>query len=135
MKIGEPIRDAIDAGRVFSRLPRKRYQETFWAAALDVRNRPIGRPWIVSIGTADRCDVHPRDIFRDAVKRNARSVMIAHSHPSGSPVFSEDDKRLTRRVKAAAGMLGISLLDHILLAGEETVSYLAAHGDLGGRHV
>lgn len=68
-----------------------------------------------SIGTLSSSIVHPRDIFRDAIKRNAASIIMVHNHPSGDPTPSGDDINSTRRVSEAGRIIGIELLDHIII--------------------
>ena len=91
-------------------------QEAMFAVALDVRNRPIGKAWIVSLGTVNAVQTFPRDVFREAVKRNAVSVIIAHNHPSGVLTPSKRDIDLTRKLKEAGEILGIVLLDHLIVS-------------------
>lgn len=100
-----------------SAIPRRlrRLQECFVALYLDARNRPIGRAVLISVGTVAGVDVHPRDVYRTAVKRNAVSVVIAHKHPSGELEPSKDDQELTKRMRAAGEMIGITLLDHLVI--------------------
>jgi DNA repair protein RadC len=99
-------------------------QECFAVLCLDARNRVIGRPQMISMGTVNIVEVHPRDIFRTAIKRNATSIIIAHNHPSGSLETSVDDKALTRRVAEAGKLLGIPLTDHLIVTRE---GYLSMH--------
>lgn len=97
-------------------------QECFVVMPLDSRNNPLGRPVMVAMGTANSVSVHPRDVFRLAVKRNAVSLIVAHNHPSGDPAPSSDDRSLTRRLVEAGKVLGITVLDHLVLCKESHVS-------------
>ena len=69
----------------------------------------------VSIGTLTSSLVHPREVFKPAILTNAASIILAHNHPSGDPMPSEDDLNITIRLKAAGELLGISVLDHIII--------------------
>ena len=69
----------------------------------------------VSIGTLPSSLVHPREVFKPAILTNAASIILAHDHPSGDPMPSEDDLNITCRLKAAGELLGISVLDHIII--------------------
>lgn len=113
-----PVANKDAAGQLFSPtmndLPPE--QEAFLAAALDCKLRPIGKPWLVALGTTNTVTIHPRDVFREAIKRNAVSIIVSHNHPSGEPIFSLDDRELTGRLTSAGQLLGIPLTDHILLA-------------------
>jgi DNA repair protein RadC len=70
----------------------------------------------LSRGTVDATFVQPRDVFRTALLAHAQSVVVAHNHPSGDPTPSADDVGLTRRLAAAGDLLGVSLLDHLIVA-------------------
>jgi DNA repair protein RadC len=59
--------------------------------------------------------VHPRELFREAVRASAASVVVAHNHPSGDPTPSGADIQLTRRLVRAGDVLGIELLDHVVI--------------------
>ena len=69
----------------------------------------------VAQGTIDTCHVHPRDVFAPALRHGAASVVALHNHPSGEPRASPEDRNLTRQLEAAAGTLGLKLLDHIII--------------------
>lgn len=75
-----------------------------------------------SVGTLSSSIVHPRDIFRDAIRRSAASIILVHNHPSGDPTPSGDDINSTRRVKEAGKIIGIELLDHIIIGEGRFVS-------------
>lgn len=75
-----------------------------------------------SMGTLASSIVHPRDIYRDAIKRNAASIILIHNHPSGDPTPSGDDINATRRVREAGKIIGIELLDHLIIGEGQFVS-------------
>jgi DNA repair protein RadC len=116
-KYGEVISDSNAAFKQLFPLFKKylRKQETMVAIALNARHCIIGRPWRMSLGTLQETSTHPRDLFREAIRRNAFAVIIAHNHPSGEAMPSEEDKRLTKRMKEAGSLLGIALLDHLII--------------------
>jgi DNA repair protein RadC len=90
-------------------------REHFVAIYLDTQNRVIERQTI-SIGTLNSSLVHPREVFEPAVRLSADSVIVAHNHPSGELEPSDEDKDVTKRLKEAASLLGIDLIDHIILS-------------------
>lgn len=111
------------------RMTRHR-QEVFRVLLLDGRHRLL-RNVIASIGTIDAALVHPRDVFREAIRRNAAAVVLVHNHPSGDPTPSRDDIELTRRLVGAGKLLGIGVLDHLVVAKGGYVSlreYRPPHG-------
>jgi len=69
----------------------------------------------ISIGTLNAGLVHPREIFKEAIKLSAASIILVHNHPSGDPVASPEDIALTRRLWEAAKIIGIELVDHIII--------------------
>jgi DNA repair protein RadC len=71
---------------------------------------------IVAIGTANQCPIHPREIFQRAILSGAVAVIVAHNHPSGSLTPSHEDIKLTKRLKEAGELLGISVLDHLIIS-------------------
>ena len=76
----------------------------------------------ISVGSLDRSLVHPREVFRPAIKDAAKSIILMHNHPSGDPMPSKDDLLVTRRLEDAGHTLGIDVLDHIIVARGGTVS-------------
>ncbi len=88
--------------------------EKFWALCLDRKNRLIRRIEVTS-GTASRSLVHPREVFREAIRLSASALVVAHNHPSGDPAPSQADVQVTRQLREAARVVGITLIDHIVL--------------------
>ena len=89
-------------------------QECFMVILLDTKNKVIGAPVECLRGLLDQCHVHPREIFREAVRQSAASVILAHNHPSGDPTPSKEDIDITRRLVEAGKILGIPVVDHII---------------------
>ena len=73
--------------------------------------------------------VYPREVVKEALARNAASVMLAHNHPSGSPEPSESDLLLTRALVQALALVDIRILDHFVVAGQQVHSF-AEHGQI-----
>ncbi len=69
----------------------------------------------VSIGSLNASIVHPRELFKEAVKVSAASIVLVHNHPSGDPTPSGADVQLTRRLVKAGDVLGIEVLDHVVI--------------------
>jgi len=70
---------------------------------------------VISIGTTNANLVHPREVFKPAIIKNACGVIVAHNHPSGGTDPSEADLEVTKRLTDAGKLLGIELLDHIII--------------------
>lgn len=91
-----------------------RNQEHFICVSLNGANEIIATR-VVSIGILTKALVHPREVFSDAIKERAASIIIAHNHPSGNVSPSKEDILITNRLYEAGAILGIKLLDHIIL--------------------
>lgn len=79
---------------------------------------------IIAVGSANQCQVHPREIFQRAVMVGAVSIILGHNHPSGNTSPSEADISLTKRIKDAGELLAIPLLDHVIVGDFEHTSLL-----------
>jgi DNA repair protein RadC len=114
----DPAATVFDAPEVVARhfrtLTAGLEVEKFWVLCLDRKNRLIRRVESTS-GTATSSLVHPREVFRDAIRVSAAAVIVAHNHPSGDPAPSRADIQVTRQLREAARVIGIDLLDHIIL--------------------
>lgn len=96
-------------------------KEHFVCIFLNTKNHVIGRETI-SVGTLNAALVHPREVFRAVIKRGAASIVIAHNHPSSDPSPSQEDIMMTRRLVKAGELLGIEVMDHIIIGGDDFVS-------------
>jgi DNA repair protein RadC len=125
MKLSEPIRDSGAAVTLLRKaIPRGRIglQECLVALFLDSQFRAVGRAVLVAMGTANNVEVTPRDIFREAIRRNSIAVIVCHNHPTGNLAPSQMDKDLTVRLDNAGKLLGIQVLDHIIVGRENHLS-------------
>lgn len=105
----------------YSRLIHDGQQEEFHIVSLGTKNQVIDCHQI-TVGTLDASLVHPREVFRPAIKDAASSVLLVHNHPSGDPTPSKEDIRVTRRLESAGELIGIDVLDHIILGHPVSVS-------------
>jgi DNA repair protein RadC len=90
-----------------------RKQEHFLCATINGANE-VMNVRVVSIGLIDRSPVHPREVFADAISDRACGIIVAHNHPNGTLEPSSNDLDVTRQLKSAGEVVGISLLDHII---------------------
>lgn len=107
-------------------------QETFWSLLLDGKQR---LRWlvVVSAGTLTASLVHPREVFRAAIREAAAALIVAHNHPSGDPEPSAEDLAVTERLREAGQVLGIPLQDHVILGDGAFVSLRERMGLARGR--
>ena len=104
--------------------------EQFGVVLLDTKHRLL-RTTLLSVGTLDASIVHPREVFRAAASAGAAALVLFHNHPSGDPTPSDDDIALTKRLIKAGDLMGITVLDHVIIAESRFYS-LKDRGDLLG---
>lgn len=97
-------------------------QEEFLVILLNAKNRVI-HVETVSRGTLTASLVHPREIFKSAIRRSAHAMILAHNHPSGDPAPSREDREVTQRLIHAGKLLGIEVLDHVVVGRGRYVSF------------
>lgn len=95
---------------------------------LDTKNQPTSIS-ICSLGSINASLVHPREVFKTAVLKNANGIIIAHNHPSGDPAPSNEDLAITKRLVATGEIIGIKLVDHIIV-GDGTFISLKEQGHI-----
>lgn len=89
-------------------------QESFHVLTVNARNGLINRH-LVSLGLADASLIHPREVFRAAISDGASAIVLVHNHPSGDPMPSAEDLRITRQMVEAGKVVGIVVLDHVIV--------------------
>ena len=100
-------------------------QEVFVVLCLDQRSN-VQECVEVSRGTVNSSLVHPREVFRMAIATAATGIIVAHNHPSGDPTPSSEDRSVTKALSKAGELLEIPLYDHIIIAGERSLSFVSA---------
>lgn len=95
--------------------------EVFWCLFLDSNNRLITAEELFR-GTLTQTSVYPREVVKAALAHNASAVIFAHNHPSGNPTPSYADENLTQCLKTALGTVDVRVLDHMIVAGNDTAS-------------
>lgn len=125
---GTAMRGPADIFRHFEPELRDLRQERFAVVLLDARHR-VMRSEVVSQGTLTASLVHPREVFRPALRDAAAALVLVHNHPSGDPTPSREDREVTIRLSRAGEILGIRVLDHVIL-GERGYCSLREEGIL-----
>jgi DNA repair protein RadC len=115
------IRSPEDGAKYVMEDMRFLSQEHFVCLYLNTKNQVIHRK-TVFIGSLNASIVHPREVFKEAIKRSAASVICAHNHPSGDPTPSREDIEVTKRLAECGRMIGIELLDHLIIGDRKFVS-------------
>ena len=101
---------------------RDKTREHLMTIYLNARNEMIFKKPMF-IGTLNANLVHPREIFQEALKQNAASVILVHNHPSGDPEPSQDDLEITKRILEAGKIMGIDVLDHVIITKNKIFSF------------
>ncbi len=97
-------------------------KEHFLILCLDTRNNLI-KLNTISTGTLDANLVHPREVFKEAIQSLASSIILVHNHPSGNPEPSDADIDITKRILETGKIIGIDVLDHIIIANNNSLSF------------
>lgn len=130
--LGREVERAQRPHRASMRSPRRVYEavaaevrglerERFLVLLLDGKHR-LKRLEVVSEGTLTTSLVHPREVFRAAVRESAAAVVVAHNHPSGDPEPSLEDLEVTRRLIDVGRLVGVPVLDHVVVGDGRFVS-------------
>ncbi|MGL4911372.1 MAG: RadC family protein [Romboutsia sp.] len=93
---------------------RYQKQEIFKVVLLNTKNEIISDV-DVSKGTLNSSLVHPREVFREAIKRSTNKIILMHNHPSGTIDPSNEDKNITSRLVRCGELIGIEVIDHIII--------------------
>lgn len=105
----------------FSGLAISGVQEEFHIVTLSTKHLPISTH-LITRGTLDASLVHPREVFRPAIRDSASAVILVHNHPSGDSTPSREDIQVTERLTDAGKLLGITVLDHVIVASQGSTS-------------
>lgn len=97
-------------------------QENFIVLGLNSKNEVLFKK-TVFIGTVNSCVVHPREIFKEAIKRSCVSIVATHNHPSGNPYPSPEDRQVSKRLVEASNVIGIELLDFLIIGKDDYYSF------------
>jgi len=121
LRTGDAIRGPADVHRHFHARLRDAPHERFLVLLLDGRHRVL-REVTASQGTLTASLVHPREVFRPALREAAAAVILVHNHPSGDPTPSREDREVTERLVQVGEILGVPVLDHVIVAERGYVS-------------
>ncbi|MGQ9825401.1 MAG: RadC family protein [Desulfotomaculales bacterium] len=116
------IKNPGDAARLVMGEMRQLDREHFWVLLLNTKNQVIARE-VISIGTLNSSRVHPREVFKNAIKQSAAAMILVHNHPSGDPSPSREDIEVTRCLVEAGRIVDIAILDHLIVGDNRFVSF------------
>ncbi|GAX90479.1 RadC family protein [Effusibacillus lacus] len=115
------IRSPQDVADLFMDRLRFEKKEHFIVVHLDTKNQVLTEE-TVSVGSLDSSIVHPREIFKTALKKSSASIICVHNHPSGDPTPSREDILVTKRLAEVGQIMGIELLDHVVIGEQRFIS-------------
>ena len=110
----QSIKSPKDVSNLFMEEMRYYKKEYFKILLLNTKNEIITSD-LVSIGSLNSSLVHPREVFVNAIKKSASSIILVHNHPSGNTRPSEEDINITKRLIEVGKIIGIDVLDHIII--------------------
>ncbi len=108
------IKNPWDIYKYYMESLRYQYKEIFKVVLLNTKNEII-TDVDISIGTLNSSLVHPREVFREAIRRSSNKIILLHNHPSGNCEPSKEDKNITNRLKDCGEIIGIEVIDHIII--------------------
>jgi len=112
------VRTPGDAARLIMADSSSLEIEQFWVLLLDTKYRLRRPPITISKGILDACLVHPREVFKEAIRACAAAVVLVHNHPSGDPSPSREDIKLTRQLIEVGRIMDIEVLDHVVVGAK-----------------
>ncbi|MDD4983551.1 MAG: DNA repair protein RadC [Candidatus ainarchaeum sp.] len=116
------ISSAKEVFNLFHERLKDEKQENFYVLMLNNKNYII-KEELITKGILDSTIIHPREIFKPAIKNSSARIILVHNHPSGDPAPSEEDVKVTQQIKEASKVIGIELADHIIIGTDNYYSF------------
>ncbi len=113
---------AEDVFKHFHERLKDKKEEHFFVLMLDTKNNVIGEH-LVSKGILDASIIHPREIFKPAIKNSAAKIILVHNHPSGDPTPSKEDDSISEIITDTGNLMDIKVLDHVIIAHDAYASW------------
>ena len=121
--VGTEVATAEDAVRIFQMaMPLAGKNEGLFVLPIDLAQRTLSEPILVSLGEPTTTSVQPNEVFAAALKLDAKSIILAHNHPSGNSTPSVQDRQLTEVMKKLGKAIGIEVLDHLIIGDKKSHS-------------
>jgi len=115
------ITSPVDVANLIMQEMRFLDKEYFRIILLNTRSE-ILKMVNISVGSLDSSIVHPREVFKAALKSSAKAVILVHNHPSGNPQPSSEDIKITKRLIKVGELLGVQIIDHIIIGDKNYIS-------------
>ena len=117
------VRNPSDIASYYIEKLKDLKKEYFIAVFLDSKNKII-KDEVISIGTLNSSLVHPREVFKEAIRNSANSIILVHNHPSGSVEPSDEDYRVNKVLVETGELVGIKVIDHLVVGGDKYSSLI-----------
>jgi len=105
---------AKDVFNLFHEKLKDKKEEHFYVLMLDTKNKIIGEQ-LISKGILDSSIIHPREVFKPAIRNSASKIILVHNHPSGNPEPSREDLAITEKLLESGDQIDIKVLDHVII--------------------
>lgn len=115
------VRSPEDAFNLLQTFLDELDREHFVVVCLDTKNQPTAIN-VCHMGSLNASIVHPREVLKVAILSNSASILLAHNHPSTDPSPSKEDIEVTKRLLEACEIIGIEILDHLIIGGQNYIS-------------
>lgn len=122
--LSDPIKEPQQVAEKMYDLMSGYTQEYFVVLLLNTKHQVIHQKTIF-IGTLNSAIIHPREVFKEAVKWSAHAMIVVHNHPSGDPTPSQADIQTTQRLVSCGEAMGIDVLDHIIIGDHKYISIMS----------
>lgn len=116
------VSNSEDVAKYYMEKLRDKKKEHFIAVFLDSKNKII-KDELISIGILNASLVHPREVFKEAIKHSANSIILVHNHPSGDILPGDSDREVTKIINETGKILQIKLLDHVIISQDKYYSF------------
>ena len=117
----QTIESAQDVYNYFVDELKDKKKEHFYALLLDSKNRII-KEELISVGILDSSYIHPREVFKSAIRESAKAIILVHNHPSGDCSPSAQDEEVTKKLVEVGNIMGIKILDHVIIGKSDWFS-------------
>ncbi len=122
----KPVKKISCAEDVFNLMHEKlkdKKEEHFYILMLDTKNNIIGEPVLITKGILDASIIHPREVFKPAIKNSASKIILVHNHPSGDSNPSQEDLEITEKLMKTGEEIGIKVLDNVIIGRDSCWSW------------
>ncbi len=123
IRLGESFRSSLDVFNHYREQLGSLKKEEFHVLLLDAKNRKL-KDVRISEGSLTSSLVHPREVFQPIIRESAAAAILVHNHPSGDPMPSQEDLKITQRLREVGEVMGVHILDHLVIGKGRYISFV-----------